>query len=212
MKKIIIFSACIALLASCRKRDENVSTTEVYSTPTITLSGQQYYSIPVGGDVPVITATAYDSFYNEVCEVSYDASGIDNTTPGIYSVPMTAENHFRMIGRTSVYVAVTNIADSVDLSGEYLREATGGTANITKVATGLYETDNVGGNAGASTHAFFLQTAPDTMIVPDQPTTDGLLKFPVQNFVFDGNGVLTSYTYTITNPGYGTAARTFTRQ
>jgi len=212
MKKIILIVSCIALIVSCRKRDDNYSTVEVYSTPTITLSGQQYYSINIGDPAPVITATAYDSFYNEFCEVSYDASGIDNTTPGIYSVPMTARNHFKMEGRASVVVAVTNIADSIDLSGEYLRAATGGTANVTKVARGLYETDNVGGNAGASTHAFFLQLTPDSMIVPTQPTTDGILEFPTANFVFDENGVLTSYTYTINNPGYGKAARTFTRQ
>jgi hypothetical protein len=212
MKKIILIVSCIALIASCRKRDDNYSTVEVYSTPTITLSGQQYYSINVGDEAPVITATAYDSFYNEFCEVSYDASGIDNTTPGIYSVPMTARNHFKMEGRASVVVAVTNIADSIDLSGEYLREATGGTANVTKVARGLYETDNVGGNAGASTHAFFLQLAPDTMIAPTQPTTDGDMEFPTANFVFDANGVLTSYTYTINNQTYGKSARTFVRQ
>lgn len=212
MKKIILFFACIALLASCRKRDENVSTVEVVSYPTITLSGDQYFSIPVGGTLPTIAATAYDSFYNEVCDVTYDASVIDNTTPGLYSVPMASKNHFGFIGRTSVYVAVTDIADSIDLSGTYVRGATGGTANVSKVARGLYETDNVGGNAGASTHAFFVQLTPDSCVIPTQETSDGILKFPTANFVFDADGVLTSYSYTIDAGGYGTSPRTFDRQ
>jgi hypothetical protein len=213
MKKIIIIISSILLtVTACKKDYDTVSQVQTESYATITLTGSQFYSIKVGDPAPTVEATAYDSTIKESYTTELDPSGIDNETPGLYIVPVKTKNKYGYESSINVYVAVTDIGDDVDLSGTYERTATGGIANITKVSRGLYETDNVGGNAGASTHAYFVQTAADEIIIPDQPTTDGVLAFPTFEFEFDESGVLTSYAYTIDNPGYGTAVRTFTRQ
>lgn len=213
MKKITIFLlGAMSLIYSCKKDDKVVSQVVEASYPTITLTGSQYYSIMVGDPLPTVAATSYDSLLQESYSTELDATSLDNQTPGLYIVPITSKNKYGYVGSVNVYVAVTNIPDSVDLSGTYVRSATGGTANVTKVARGLYETDNVGGNAGASTHAFFAQLSPTECVIPDQPTTDGDMAFPTYEFVFDEDGVLTSYTYTIKAGGYGTSPRTFDRE
>lgn len=181
MKKLIYLSlVAIAGFTACKKEDKAKSFLATYSTPTITISGDQYYSINVGGSLPDISATAYDSFYNESYTPVVDKSTLDNTTPGLYVVNITAKNKYGMVGSKGVYVAVTNIPDAIHLEGSYERLANGQPATIVRRARGLYETNNVAGvnpttQSGFVTSALFAQIDDTTLVMPLQPTTLGTL-------------------------------------
>lgn len=214
MKKYLVipFLAVMAFTA-CRKKENTVSTLVTYSTPTIVVTGQQYYSIPVGGSLPTISASSYDSFYKESYPVVIDQSTLDNTTPGLYIVSISAKNKYGMVGTKGVYIAVTNIDPAINLAGDYFRVSNLQTVSVTKLATGLYQTDNIGGvvpPSAAVLPAFFVQTDDTTIVVPTQASSLGDIyadNASVHMAVGD-----TSYQYVVRNPSFGTATRVFQKQ
>ena len=217
MKKLFILSLiAAAAFASCKKKENTISEVHTYSTPLITVSGAQYYSINVGGALPTISATAYDTFYNENCPVIMDASQLDNSTPGLYAVTLSAKNKYGMKTSTSVYVAVTDVASSLDITGWYQRNGTPGrSAHITKVANGMFMTDNVGGvdttdpATGARIAAVFAVTSTASIDFGTQETAGGVLSASDETL-----SLSTPYTvaYAISLSGFGTQVRTFVKQ
>lgn len=150
MKRIFILSAlAIMAFAACKKKLTTVSTIVTVSYPKITISSPKFYSIPVGGTLPGVgdvVATAYDSFYQQTVDVVVDASKLSSLTPGLYTITVSAKNQYGYKGYENVYVAVTDVPDTVDIGGLYYRNAdTLRPAMVTKVGRGLYHTSNLGG-------------------------------------------------------------------
>ncbi len=177
MKKLLILTVVAAVaFGACKKNQGTVSTLHNYSTPTLVVSSGDYYSIPVGGALPVITATAYDSFYNEEATVVYDQSKLDNTTEGVYPVVASARNQYGMTSTRTLYVAVTNVT-GVDLSGTYYRTETSDTVSVTMLANGLYRiSDAVANGASDTMHrasAYFAHISGDGLVMPTQATSFG---------------------------------------
>ncbi len=221
MKKIIIFSLLMSVgFASCKKDPGNPSLTVTVSYPTITLTGAQYYSIAVGGNLPSIAATAYDSFYRESDAVVMDLSSLDASTPGLYAVTASATNKYGFVGNKTVYVGVTNEPSTFDISGTYIRLATAGcVAHVTKVATGMFLTDNVGGvditvpSTGAAVPAVFVVTSDSTIDFGTQLTNAGTLSASSESLTLvAGGGTGTTLAYAISLSGFGTSVRTFVKQ
>ncbi len=221
MKKIIILSLLMAVgFSSCKKDYGDPSITVTVSYPTITLTGAQYYSIPVNGSLPTIAATAYDSFYHESCSVLLDLSTLDATTAGLYAVTASAKNKYGFIGYKTVYVGVTNEPASLDISGAYIRLATAGrVANVSKLATGMFMTDNVGGvditnpATGAVVSAVFVVTSDTTLDFGSQLTSAGTLTASSETLMLvGGGGSGTTLNYAIALSGFGTQVRTFVKQ
>jgi len=181
MKKLLIVSAIAAVaFGACKKKEGSVSTVHSYATPTIIMITGDYYSMPVGGMVPEMKATAYDSFYHEVCTVVYDQSKLDVTTPGVYPVIATAKNQYGMATSRTLHVAVTNESATVNLAGTYVRSATDDTIMVTLLANGLYSTNDVAANGAFDTttavaSAYFIQTTDVAIEVPSQATVLGTI-------------------------------------
>jgi len=217
MKKLFILSLIAAVgFTSCKKKENTVSELHTYSTPLITIAGDQYYSINTGGTLPTISATAYDTFYDETCPVIMDASSLDNSTPGLYAVTLSAKNKYGMKATKSVYVAVTDVASSIDLTGWYQRNATPGrSAHITKLANGMFMTTNVGGvdttdaTTGVPVTAVFAVTSLTTIDFGTQETDAGTLTASQETL-----SLTVPYTiaYSINLSGFGTQVRTFVKQ
>ena len=212
MRNIIIALALVVfVLASCKKNQNNVSTEVTYSAPIISFAGGNiYYSIPIGGALPAISASAYDTVYKESDSVLLDQSSLDNTTPGLYIVTASAKNKYGMTSYASVYVAVTDINPAINLAGQYIRTSNSDTVQISKLANGLYQTSNVAGttNVAYIVPAVFVQVDDTTIILPNQQTAQGAL--------YGGNTGInmspldTTITYSIQgNPAYSTAVRQF---
>ena len=216
MKKLLVIPfLAVMLFTACKKKDGTVSQLVTYSTPTVTITGAQYYSIPVNGALPTISATAYDSFYKTAYPVVIDKSTLDNTTPGLYVVYATAKNKYGMVGSVGVYVAVTDISSAIHLEGAYKRVSNGIDVNLTRRANGLYETDNSGGVNPATSAAYvintlFVQVDDTTMSFPTQMTTQGAVYGT--NTRIDMIPADTTYRYSLNNSAYSTTQRVFLKQ
>ena len=214
MKKILILSVLSALVfVGCKKKDKISSQTVTASFPTVTISGSPYYSIPVGGALPTITATAYDSFYQENDATLIDLSTLNNNVPGLYAVTVSAKNRYGFIGYASAYIAVTNIPSTLDLSGFYLRGAN--PAFVTKLATGLFMTSNVGGDdtatqASSVIPAVFAVTSDSTIDFGSQLTSAGTLTASQETLSLAVGDTTLNYALSLT--GFGTQVRTFVKQ
>lgn len=218
MKKILIFSIALAGLtyAGCKKRDSyDVSTIQPEGYPTITFTGSKFVSIPVGGTVPAISVTAYDSLYKEVCQVQQGESGVDVNTPGLYFQEFETRNSKGFRSVDIAYVAVTNIPASVDLGGTYKRQGNNAEVHLTEVANGLYQTDNLFGTplgtpGGSYIDAYFVQINDTTIAMPDQPTALGTLATSdAAVHMAPGD---TTYRYKIFNLTSNNALRVFKKQ
>jgi hypothetical protein len=214
MKKSLILGLAITstiALFSCKKDREVVSKVVTVSYPTITLSGSKFYSIQVGDPLPTVSATAYDSVLKEVCKVSLDNSTLDNTTPDLYVVPVVSKNSNGYVGSSNVYIAVTPIDDSWDLTGEYKRTSNGALVNVTKVARGIYEVDNTGGAPTLPVIGYFAQTSDSTISYPSQPTDNvGVIDCIGEKLNISATD--TSYSWFVDNNFFGTALRVFEKQ
>ncbi|MFM2388143.1 MAG: hypothetical protein RL660_2900 [Bacteroidota bacterium] len=222
MKKIIIAIAAIVSIgfAACEKKrtTDNVTVKTIAPHfPTITLTGDQYYSIPVGGALPTISATAYDSTTNEVCTVLQSSSGLDNTTPGLYPVAMSAKNSDGYESSINAFVAVTNVPAAFDISGNYRRTAGQmGIAEVSKVKTGLYYSNNIFGvdpalAPGSMAGFYFVHVDDSTIIIPDQETDFGTMV--TANVSFQMNpGADTFYTYSLKTLTSNAAIRKFVKE
>lgn len=209
MKKITIALVLTVALGACSKK-ENVSQIVTASNPTVTLSGSKFYSIPVGGAAPIVSATAYDSTIGESYTPQLDPSGIDVNTPGLYIVPVIARNKYGYVGQENVYVAVTDIAEAADLSGVYARTSNGAESNVTELANGLYVADNLFGSPSLFVDFYFVQTSDSTIVIPDQATDLGdLVVDDVSLSVAPGD---TSISYSIQTLTSNNAIRTFVKQ
>lgn len=214
MKKIFAISVVAALaVASCKKHENTVSELHNYSTPTIILQDGQYYSMPVGGLLPAIKATAYDSFYHEDATVVFDQSKLDVTVPGIYSVFATAKNKYGMGNTDTLFVAVTDIAN-VDISGRYVQVATSDTMTLTRLANGFYHTSDAVGVGLSDTAnvlpAMFVQTSATSLVMPTQYNKK-FGSFSATNGVVNLSSTDTTYEYNLQNANFSSGTRTFRR-
>ncbi len=217
MRKILMLSFVAALaIVGCKKQEATISRVVTVSYPTITIKGQQFYSFPVGGgplpSANTIQATAYDSFYKQSLTPVVDASRLTNVAPGLYIATVSARNSYGFTGYGYVYVAITNITDSMNLGGKYVRTANNDTVNITKLSRGLYRTDNVGGvlksNPAFIIPGYFVQTTDTTLDMPLQPSAQG--NFSGGSGAIDLTPGDTTIMYSIQNNGnFGTQIRTF---
>jgi hypothetical protein len=209
MKRIILISLCIVSLVSCRKRNDDASTVHDTSYPTITFTGQRYVSIPIGGTVPTISASAYDSVLNETCSVEQSESVIDVNTPGLYLQEFASRNSLGFRSTAVAYIAVTNVSPDIHLEGEYMRLENDAPVTVTRMANGLYQTNDVGGAPTLMVTAYFVHINDSTIDVPYQPTSAGTLGCTDAKLYLTPD---TMYEYKVDNGSFGTSLRHFQKQ
>lgn len=177
MKKILIAASLVTIaFAACKKEKDDISTVQNVSRPTISLPGA-FFSIKTGGTLPAITGTSYDSFLNESYPVEIvGTEALDNSTPGLYIISAKATNRYGFYTKQNVYVAVTDIPENANLSGTYVRAATGVEVEVNELANGLYSVSNFFGAAGLDADAYFAHINDSTINFPPQETALGLLE------------------------------------
>ena len=231
MRKIILLSVLAAMAyAGCKKKENTVSKLVTVSYPTITVTSPKYYSFPVGGGplptsapnaVNSILATAYDSFYHEKITPVIDVSHLSNLVPGLYIATLSAKNSYGFIGYAYVYVAITNVSDTMDISGSYYRVVFAGDTSarnpttVTKLATGLYSTSNVGGvdtgtQKASVIPAYFAVINSVTIDFGTQQTTSGILTASNSTLTFGAGDTLLTYSLNLT--GFPSGPLTFAKQ
>lgn len=211
MKKLRISApyllGMIMLLASCESTDTaNVSFVTTY--PVIELEGDEIMVLGLGSDYtePGAMATVGEE------EIALETEGtVDPDTPGVYPVNYTASNSDGYSRTATRQVVIYDPeTDAVDLSGSYIRAATGVTVTVTKIGPSTYHINDAGGLGEIFLDVTFVHTQGDELVVPRQ--------------VAPSSGITVSSipgTGTITDTGfqwqlnasstYGTALRVFTK-
>jgi hypothetical protein len=216
LKTFLSIIVAFGLLSACNKKDDfnypegTVGRSRITYFPILALKGSSVVTIPTGGTYTEAGATAKEGS----TDIPYTTSGsVDTNTPGVYTLTYTAVNKdgFSSSVRRTVAVYTTDAgAAAHDLSGNYLRAATGAVATWTKIAPGVYSVLNPGGAVGNGLVAITFNPTGYTFFIPPQVTNDG-------NTTSSSNEVFTpgppdSYTIKIINPGFGTGIRSFVKQ
>jgi Domain of unknown function (DUF5011) len=212
----LITIAFVTIISSCSKdpiinNDKNVGISRITYFPTIVLTGDKVIAVANGTSFsdPGVKATAGSS------DVPVTTTGsVDTNVDGVYSLNYSATNadgYSSSAARTIIVYTTDAGAAANDLSGLYLRAATGVTATWTKVAPGVYQVQNPGGStAGPDLMVYAFNPTGFTIHIPDQVANDGT-SYSSTNETYN-NTTPASYSWVIINPSYGTGVRTFVKQ
>ena len=205
-------------LSSCNKDSFNyppgyVGISKITSYPIITLTGNAYLAVPVGGTYtdPGVSAKAGSADVKVVTTGTVDAS-----TVGVYLITYTATNTDGFSATANRYVAVysTDVtAQANDFSGDYARSTNGSIATWTKIAPGVYTVFNPGGAPGTNLTVIVFNQTGNQIFIPDQ-IAGGSPTSSAHESTTPGAtpGTISQYKMEIVNPGYGTSIRTFNLQ
>lgn len=204
------------LLFSCNKEKvidtpTQVGISKVTFFPVLTLKGDNIIAIENGTTFtdPGATAKAGET------EVPVTISGTVNTNQnGVYTLTYTAVNSdgfSASIIRTVAVFKTAADAAAHNLSGDYIRGATGTITTWERLAPGVYLVTNPGGAvSGAALTVIAFNPADFTISVPLQRSSDGNISSASSITYTNSNPPM--YTWVFNNPGYGTALRTFVKQ
>jgi len=204
--KLIMIALTLFAAFSCEdKVTEGISSITYY--PVITLKGDQWNQVKVGGTFTDPGATAKEG----ETDIEVKATGtVDTKTPGVYVIEYTAVNKDGYSSVEYRYVGVISATATADISGSYKRNAGAfGVSKVTKVSGNLYTADNVGGVAVPSPGetVYFYYFDKGKIGCPYQLTAGNA--FECTNASIK-EGV--SYSWVVLNPGFGTALRVFEKQ
>ncbi len=200
-----IFSFLILLtcfLAGCDD-DSTMGVSNVTTYPTLTMAGLPVIAHPAGTPYTEQGVTAMAG--EESLEVEIDGSVDDvNTVGNIYYLTYTAynaEGYSRSLSRA--VVIVDPATGATDLSGTYLRAATGIIGQVTKIAPSLYFHSNVGGALPPTPplDAYFVHIQGTTLKIPLQISPNAGIT--VESITASTNA--SGLQWTIRASGYGAA-------
>ena len=166
----------LVVLSSCDKdeihnTDTKVGISDVTVYPTLTMAGNKYVSIVKGGTFtdPGVTAKEGTATLNVTTTGS-----VNKDQPGIYVLTYSATNKDGFAASTTRTVVVIPAHENagVDLSGKYDYVNGGTTSTVTKVAEGVYTTDNAW-SAATTIPIIFVSTDGLTLSIPTQATPFG---------------------------------------
>lgn len=215
--RYIFAISLFAALNGCAKEEDIISTdthvgrSRITFFPVLTLKGEKYMVLPVGG---TYTEPGSEAKEGSTPITPAITGSVKTTTPGVYTLTYTATNKDGFSVSTTRTVAVYSTdatAEANNLAGSYLRAATGVMAIWTKLAPGVYLINNPGGAAtGTGLNVIAFNPTGFTVNIPTQVSSDGNTSSST-NFTYT-NGTPPSYTLVFNNPGYGTGVRTFVKQ
>ncbi|MFN8277231.1 MAG: DUF5011 domain-containing protein [Chitinophagales bacterium] len=206
----LTFIALLLSIASCKKiENQYPSKTVKVSAPTITLKGDPVVILHTGDSYTDAGATFYDSLYLDQGDLTTSTT-INTAEEGFYIVSFSAKNKYGFESTASRLVAVTNIADTFDISGDYARTSNGALATVSRIGRGVFHTDNACGCSYVD-EAYFMIKSDSTIDMPAQyiPQSGGEADFDGETIEYTPT---VAYSYTILGSAYGTAVRTFVKQ
>lgn len=217
MKKVflLITGVCAVLLSSCEDETAGVTTRIVTPTyPNIVFSGEQVISTNVGsGAFTDPGAAAFDSITSTSTPLQPVSNDVDLTSPGFYSVQYEAENVYGYRSNAARLVLVTPVPAADDISGTYERIPNRQPVTLTKVGTGLYVIDNIGGVPGSPEYVFPVYVGLPGEAMMEAPPQFNPLGGTVS--ITDGQvertGGTITFSYRVLGSGFGTAPRTFVK-
>lgn len=202
-----ILAAFVLFLTSCEKDTEGVSKETAFANFEMTGDPIMFLKPGVTFTDPGVKATENGT----ALEVK-STGAVNTSVVGVYKINYAAVNSDGYPGTTSRQVVVFDVTPDVaeiDLSGSYARNTNGSLAVFSRIAPGVYSVSNPGGAPGTNLVVIAFQTSPTSVAIPEQVSNDGSITSSTGNAY---NPATKTLVWTIRNPGYGTAARTFTKQ
>lgn len=201
------FLFLLVFLCSCEKSDSTRGLSTITNYPIITLNGDQWNTVSLGGSFidQGVVALEGDT------EIEVTTTGaVDTNTPGVYTISYTALNKDGYSASEYRYVGVIDPSVvGTDMSGTYKRNAGAqGISEVTKISENFYRASNVGGIAvpDASVAVYFYHYAEGLLGVPYQNTPGNAFECMDATVELGVN-----YKWVVLNSGYGTALRTFVK-
>ncbi len=171
----------IIVFVACKKKTDGVTENNLVKPhyPTITLNGNQFVSTAVGtGAYTDPGAVGTNDQTGGKVNLTPLKNTVDLTTPGFYTVTYEFRNDDGYRVDATRFVLVTGVSASDNWAGFYERNADPTRpCNISKIGTGLYLIDNVGGvilpTQAPAEPAYIGFTNDSTIAIPVQITPDG---------------------------------------
>ncbi|HEX7016629.1 MAG TPA: immunoglobulin-like domain-containing protein [Cyclobacteriaceae bacterium] len=208
MKKFLIstLTLMVGLYLGACESDDTAHVSFVTTYPVITLEGDPIYITPMGEPYsePGATATIGEN------EVEFEIIGnVDSDEPGVYPIDYVATNEDGFSRSESRQVVVYDPAtDAVDLSGTYIRRATGVTVTVTKIGPSTYHINDAGGLGEEFLDVIFVHVQGDELVVPNQVAPSSGIT--VQSIPGTGMITDTGFQWSLdASAVYGTALRDF---
>lgn len=153
----------LLLFQACKKDETTGGVTHVTTYPVLTMAGDTYQTILVGGKYEEAGVTAKEGEK----PLKVDISGSVNTAKaGIYELVYKAVNSDGFPGSVSRFIAIVSSAPKGDLSGSYSYQANAAySATMTKLSPGFYRFSNVWGPS--TIPVFVLSTDGINAVVPE---------------------------------------------
>ena len=218
MKKIVqlLFLSFIIVLGACNEKeihntDTQIGHSRVTFFPIVTLKGAKFMAVAKGG---TFTDPGVDAKEGGQPIQATASPAVNTATPGVYSVVYTATNKdgfSAQVFRIVVVYDTDAAAGALDLSGNWARSTNGSLAVFTKIAPGVYTVFNPGGAPGTNVTVAAINPNLTTLRIPTQLIAIGN-PFGSTGETFSPAAVPQKFVWAIVNSGYGTAARTFTKQ
>lgn len=208
---ILALILSIVLINGCKKEDTPSKTVKV-SHPTININGDPVVILHVGDTYTDPGATYYDSLYGDHGSLT-TTTEVNTSAEGFFIVTYSATNQYGFDGSGTRLVAVTNISDALDVSGDYARTSNGAPATVSKVGRGVFSTSNVSGSASSlKDAAYFMFTSDSTMVMPVQFLPNFVATAGFVDPVYDFTATPLNYSYNIDNSGFSPVRRIFEKQ
>lgn len=207
----MILFASILVFSGCKKKE---STTLVVKVPKFELIGPTAFSTPAGPGAYTDAGVKYTDENGEVSIINTPTSGsVDLSTSGFYSLSYEKKTEHGYNLKASRLILVTPVSPSDDHSGVYSRTSNGQTVNVTKIGTGLYTTDNVGGVANNAYifDVYFGLVNDTTIVVPSQPNVVGGGELTCTNGKLNVTGATTKFSWVVVGAGFAPSTRTFVK-
>ena len=111
------------------------SKTVKVSQPTININGAPVIILHVGDTYTDLGATYYDSLYGDNGSLS-TTTVVNTSAEGFFIVTYSAKNQYGFEGSGTRLVAVTEVGDLLDVSGDYARVSNGVVSTVSSYVSG----------------------------------------------------------------------------
>ncbi len=214
-KNTLLIFFTIGIFYSCNKKDDfnypegTVGSSKILYYPSVTINGEHLIIIKQGD---TYTDPGVTSLLNGQPTPAPANTTVNTETPGIYNIVYEAKNpegYSASDWRT--VVVLDNEVAANDLSGNYLRAATGVLCTWTKTAAGIYTVENPGGaGVGAGLTVIAVNYSGNKIAIPKQVSADfGVVSSSTESY--DPTSPAT-IKYVFIAGGYGPSVRTFVKQ
>lgn len=213
----ILMIATVFIISACEKNDFNypegtVGSSYITKYANFTMKGDRY-TVLKPGETYVEAGVTAESEGNQLA-VTIGGEKVNTSASGVYTIKYFATNKdgfTTYVPRTVVIADIKPSAKLNDFSGKYKRTSNQETATWTKVADGVYTVVNPGGAANTTLTVVAVNEEENKIKIPQQLASDGTPTSSI-NETYNATSKPITYTWTIINPGYGEAPRTFEKQ